>query len=229
MAANDLNQLEKLAIDKYEKGQFSASARAFEKLAARQNGYALPHFYLSLLYFRKGELAAALTQSKIVLRIDGAMPNARLNLGCIYEKMGNVNLAIRYYKAELVDKPACPQALFNLGYICFQRHRFRHACLYLEKCLRMRHSLEEVGPMLAFIYSQTTHKEPEKEIEMYKRYLESNAESSWALQNLGAAFMDLSKFNLALVYLRKAKQLTPNDAIIQRNIDRIAAIKKING
>jgi Flp pilus assembly protein TadD len=64
---------------------------------------------------------------------------------------------------------------------------------------------------------------------MYKRYLESNAESSWALQNLGAAFMDLSKFNLALVYLRKAKQLTPNDAIIQRNIDRIAAIKKING
>jgi tetratricopeptide (TPR) repeat protein len=219
-------QLEPIAIEKFEQHRFKTAARIFERLAAECKANALPHFYLALIHLRKGRLKRALAHGKQVLKINPRIPSAYLNVGCILERMRKVHLAIRYYRKELLSNPVSPQANFNLGVIYFNRRRFKFASSYLEKCLKMRHSIEEVAPRLAFIYSQTACRDQDKELDVYRRYLAVIPRNSWALQNMGAVLMDMSQLNLALIYFKKARQLAPRDRVIKRNIERIMTMKK---
>lgn len=176
------------------------------------------HFYLALIYLERGQLDRALFHAQQAELLNPKEPNLHLNLGCIYHQMGKVDLEIKHYKKELALNPDPAEALFNLGQTYFERHRWKTAIKYFEKCLALKHRVDDFVDDLAICYNKT--KQIDKEIDLYQKYLKDVPDSDWAMQNLGAALIDVGRYREALNYLKKAKAVDPNDLSIDRNIQK---------
>jgi Tfp pilus assembly protein PilF len=80
--------------------------------------------------------------------------NAHLNLGMVYEFMGNDRRAVVHYKKELFRYPNSAETLYNIGRLYFENHRWLQASRYFERCfdLGVMHQMEDTVDKIGLCY-----------------------------------------------------------------------------
>jgi Flp pilus assembly protein TadD len=212
------------AASHYYKGHYGPAMAIARKVLAveRNNDEAL--FYVAHgLYFAR-QFRRSLQYWKRLRKIRPTERRVHLNMGACYDDLGESVLAIKNYKRELQLDPVCGMALYNLGALYHQAHKYKLATGYLERCYSQKQSVEAVVCKLAWCYYKT--KRTEDEQLLYEHYLQPHPKDTWALNNLGSHLMDQGQYYRALLRLRKASQIDPSDKLVAKNIRKIKHILK---
>ena len=203
----------------YRKGRYRDAVLAAKKvlLLDRNNDEAL--FYVAHGFYHGGQFRKSLVFWNRLKKISPTEPNLHLNMGACYEALGNNRRAIQNYLKELVANPFSSKAFHNLGDVYFFAHKYKPATVYLERS----HSLERLPAQcigkLAHCYFKTG--QLEKEQTLYEEFLRTNPNDTWALNNLGSHLMDQGRYYLALIRLKKAARLDPDDKLVAKNIRKV--------
>jgi tetratricopeptide (TPR) repeat protein len=203
----------------YDEGNLRQAQKELQRILKEDPLDVTANFYMALILLRDKRCEEALNHALRVHRLEPHEPNINLNLGCIYECLGDLQRAKRYYKQELHLHPGCGEAWFNLGHRYFEAHQWKRASECFERCMALKHSVNDISPKLAYCYIKRA--EIEKEIALYCELIQLDSNDSWAIQNLGASLIDIGQLDEALSWLLKAKAFGPDDEMIDRNIKKI--------
>jgi tetratricopeptide (TPR) repeat protein len=180
----------------------------------RNNEEAL--FYVAHGFYHAGQFKRSLIFWNRLKKICPKEPNLHLNMGACYDALGNKRFAIQNYKRELALNPNSATALHNLGDIYYFAHKYTVAVVYLEQSHSLKRLPEICIGKLARSYFKTG--QARKEQDLYEEFLRTNPKNTWALNNLGSHLMDQGEYYRALILLKKAARLDPNDKLVEKNI-----------
>lgn len=213
----------KMAMKAFDKGAFKDAIPLFRAvLSEREDPRAL--FNLALCLYETGKYSESLNFWKRLKRISPNLPNLHLNMGCTYQRLGKIALAIKYFKTELNNNPVSKETLFSIGNLYYAARKYSLALGFLERCYSLGHCVDSIAGKLAYSYFKTG--QLATEIAFYEGHLCSHPSDVWALNNMGAALMQLGEYNRAQKYLEKARMLDKNDEMIQRNLIKVRRIRK---
>ena len=173
-------------------------------------------FYVAHGLYHAGQFKKSLTFWNRLEKISPREPHLHLNRGACYEALGNNRLAIQNYIKELVSDPLSATAFHNLGDVYYFARKYKSATVYLERSHSLKRLPAQCIGKLAHCYFKTG--QSEKEQNLYEELLRTNPNDTWALNNLGSHLMDQGKYSLALIRLKKAARLDPNDKLVAKNI-----------
>jgi tetratricopeptide (TPR) repeat protein len=180
----------------------------------RNNDEAL--FYVAHGLYHAGQFKKSLVYWNRLEKICPSEPHLHLNKGACYEALGNNRLAILNYNKELTLDPLSATTLHNLGDIYFFSRRYKRAAIYLQQSHSLKPLPEKCIGKLARSYFKTGQRE--KEQQLYEEFLQTHPDDIWALNNLGSHFMEQGEYYRALIRLKKAARLDPNNKLVAKNI-----------
>ena len=167
-----------LANALYKHGKYIESVKHFKRAIQLNPKFGVAHDNLGVALARMGNLEKAIDQYNQALHIDPENFHAYNNLGNALAQKGDVEEAVHYYQNALHYNPNMEQALFHLATI--------YAC---NRKVEVRNGREAVR--LAKRLCKITH---------YEQPL--------ALDTLAAAYAEVGHYDKAIIYIRKALDLT---------------------
>jgi superfamily I DNA and/or RNA helicase/tetratricopeptide (TPR) repeat protein len=160
-------------------------------------------------------------------------------LGNDYFTQGQYHLALSNYNKAMDLNPSNPEIYHNAGMICIELEQFELAIECLEKGVKLDKMNDNSFYLLGFSFEITGN--TEKAMENYKRAVDinpGNASASLAIENLnqiinsqsedasvffntGIAYLIKKQEDLALEYLIKAVELSPEHAEAQNELAKL--------
>lgn len=204
---SSLDSLEDKAVLCLDKGKLRAAEGALKKMLRIDSNSLAAHFHLARVYRRTEEYEIALFHARRCLRLNSTERNACLNLGLIYELMGNAKRATFYYKKELSRNPGSPETHWNIGYLYFERRQWLRASKHFRRCFEMgfMFDLEYTVDKLGICYDKL--RDVQSYIEVFTRYVQIVPNAGWAFANLGRALLHVKDYKGATLRLATAKRL----------------------
>lgn len=212
------------AMALFNKGSYRAAVKAFKQVLAHNGRDDVALFYLALSLYEIGEFRQSLRYWERLKQISPAEKNIHLNMGCAYQSLHRNDLAINCFKKELKLNPLSREALYSLGTLYYNLHKYKCAVSYLERCYALKHSVEQIIDRLAYSYFKT--RQIDKEIVLCQDWLRAHPDDTWCLNNLGAAFMHAGEYNRAQIHLQKAALIDPKDERVARNIKKVQSLRR---
>lgn len=210
----------------YRKGRYKEATVVSKKILSldKNNDEAL--FYVAHSLYYAGQFRKSLMFWNRLKKISPKEPCLYLNMGACHDDLGNKKLAIRNYKKELALNRFSAAALHNLGDIHYFSHRYKLAADYFERSHSLGPLPEKCVCHLAHCYFKTG--QPKKEQILYEEVLRANPDDIWALNNLGSHLMGQGLLYRALIKLKKALRLDPNNKLVAKNIRKtLRELKKL--
>lgn len=204
------------AMALFEKGNYEAASVVLRLLLSKDPRDTTALFNLGLCLYERRQFRRAIDYWERLKKINPRKLNVHLNLGCAWQNLGRDDLAIRFFKQELKLNAFSGEALYSLGTLYYNRREFKKAAYLLGRCYWLKHSREQIVKRLAHSYFKTG--QLNKEIELYEDFLKEHSGDTWALNNIGAALMQMAQYNRAQLYLRRASKIDPKDEMVSRNM-----------
>ena len=203
----DLDKMEDRAVKFLDDGKLGCAERALKQMLKNRPNCLPAHFHLARVYRKKNDFNSALYHARRTIRLNPFERNAYLNLGLIYDLMGRDKLAALNYKKELSSNPDSAETLWNIGRLCFRRHRWLAASKYLQHCfdIGFLYEVEETVDRLGECYYRLN--DLRAYIRLFQTYVQMFPKASWAFANLGRAFLQAKDYKAALLNLSIAKRL----------------------
>jgi tetratricopeptide (TPR) repeat protein len=200
----------------YKKERYKDALAIAEKVLKldKNNDEAL--FYVAHGLYHAGQFKKSLMFWRRLEKISPREPSLHLNMGACYEALGTNRLAIQCYIKALVSDPFSANAFHNLGDVYYFGRQYKQAAVYLERSHSLKPFPKECIGKLANCYFKTG--QLEKEQYLYEEFLRTHPNDTWALNNLGSHLMDQGRYSLALIRLKKAARLDPDDKLVAKNI-----------
>jgi len=207
--------MEDTAIQLIECGSLRRAERALKRMLAQDSNCLPAHFHLTRVYRRTKQFRLGLVHGRRTLRLNPNEPNACLNLGLIYECMGNDRRAVSYYRKELSRNPNSPETLFNIGRLYFNRHRWLQASHYLARCFETGFTFEidDTVDKLGLCYFKM--RDVQSYIALFTKFLEKFPSASWACANLGRALLYTNDYKRAAHWLSKARDSNGKKSVLR--------------
>lgn len=188
---------------------------------------ATPHSQLGVAYIEIGDMAKALAQFQIALRINPEYPDAYTNMGLLYYKMNQVDKALEYFHKALQLKPASPETHNNIGLAYASLGKLDQAVASFQESLRLKSGQPGVYNNLGDTYEKMGLLD--KAIEQYRTALRLQADNAEAYNHLGIAFAKKRMVDEALGYFREALRLDPHNPNYHSNIANAYTMKGLPG
>lgn len=157
-----------------------------------------------------------------VLSLDPRNGDANFNLGAILESRGDMDGALKYYKAALAaapDDPEVKQAVFSTQQQLFDRRQaLARAKAEQESRAReqqQKDQLKRLADSAAAAYRKGNYDEAIRNLETVAREAPGDAEVQYAL---GQAWRGKSDYNRARYHLRRATSLDPANSVYQKTL-----------
>ncbi|MHA1540143.1 MAG: tetratricopeptide repeat protein [Alphaproteobacteria bacterium] len=138
------------------------------------------------------------------------------NLGSVYFKKKDYNLAIKNYKEANKIDPSFAQPLYNIGTTHHLKKEYDRAIHYFEKAININPDYAEAYNNLGSVYSDT--KNYNTAIEYYKGATRANPNLAEPLYNIGNIYTRKKEYDLAIEYCKKAVSIAPKNAGAQSSI-----------
>jgi Flp pilus assembly protein TadD len=204
------------AMALHDKDQHRGVLRVTKRILAEQRQDEAALFYHAYALLRLGQYRRSLQYWKRLKKLNPKQFNLHLNMGVCHHHLGETTLANRCYKQELELYPVSQKALYNLGINYYYAHKYKAAAHFLERCYSQKYSTDAIVCKLAWSYFKTG--QADREQCLYEEHLATHPNDTWALNNLGSHLMGQGEYHRALLRLKKAERLDPNDAMVKRNI-----------
>ncbi|HVU32724.1 MAG TPA: tetratricopeptide repeat protein [Opitutaceae bacterium] len=184
-------------------------AKAPANAAARCN--------LAIALVQRGELAPAISEYEVSLRLAPDASNTRYNYGLALAKAGRLEDAVRQYRAALRLVPNLADARCNLGTALLALGRPADALPELERARALRPEDVDVLADLGAAQAQTGH--VPAAIRSFQQALALRPDDADLHYNLGTALFSNGDRRSALMQFEAADRLRPNDPDITHNLN----------
>lgn len=200
----------------FSRGEDDKAENLYQEILSTDQNNVDAHYLLGKLYAKKG--AHQLSEQHLICSVN-AKPDfidARLDLGALYQFLGNGEGAIVQYESILALHADNAQALAGIGRTLQAGGRWRDSLDYFERCLR------EVPDDASFSYSLgvSLHSlgRSEEALACFDRSLDLQPENAAAHNARGVSLKELGRADAALTAFRQAAELDAGLADAQFNI-----------
>ncbi|WOL03503.1 hypothetical protein Cni_G12223 [Canna indica] len=157
------------------------------------------------------------------IKIDSHYAPAYYNLGVVYSEMLQYDLALSCYEKAVLARPLYAEAYCNMGVIYKNRGDLEAAIACYERCLTVSPNFEIAKNNMAIALTDLGTKvkldgDINQGVEYYKKALFYNWHYADAMYNLGVAYGEMLKFDMAVVFYELALHFNPHCAEACNNL-----------
>ncbi|XP_077235700.1 tetratricopeptide repeat (TPR)-like superfamily protein [Tasmannia lanceolata] len=157
------------------------------------------------------------------LKIDSHYAPAYYNLGVVYSELMQYDLALSCYEKAALQRPMYAEAYCNMGVIYKNRGDLEAAIACYERCLTVSPNFEIAKNNMAIALTDLGTKvklegDINQGVAYYKRALYYNWHYADAMYNLGVAYGEMLKFEMAIVFYELALHFNPHCAEACNNL-----------
>ncbi|CAA6667600.1 unnamed protein product [Spirodela intermedia] len=157
------------------------------------------------------------------LKIDSHYAPAYYNLGVVYSEMMQYDMALSCYEKAAIERPMYAEAYCNMGVIYKNRGELEVAIACYERCLAISPNFEIAKNNMAIALTDLGTKvklegDINQGIVYYKKALYYNWRYADAMYNLGVAYGEMLKFDMAIVFYELALHFNPHCAEACNNL-----------
>lgn len=157
------------------------------------------------------------------LKIDPHYAPAYYNLGVVYSEMMQYDMALSCYEKAAVQRPMYAEAYCNMGVIYKNRGELESAISCYERCLAVSPNFEIAKNNMAIALTDLGTKvklegDINQGVAFYKKALCYNWHYADAMYNLGVAYGEMLKFDMAIVFYELALHFNPHCAEACNNL-----------
>uniref|UniRef100_A0A9I9DX94 Probable UDP-N-acetylglucosamine--peptide N-acetylglucosaminyltransferase SPINDLY n=1 Tax=Cucumis melo TaxID=3656 RepID=A0A9I9DX94_CUCME len=157
------------------------------------------------------------------LKIDPHYAPAYYNLGVVYSEMMQYDTALSCYEKAAFERPMYAEAYCNMGVIYKNRGDLESAIACYERCLAVSPNFEIAKNNMAIALTDLGTKvklegDINQGVAYYKRALYYNWHYADAMYNLGVAYGEMLKFDMAIVFYELAFHFNPHCAEACNNL-----------
>ncbi|XP_031282560.1 probable UDP-N-acetylglucosamine--peptide N-acetylglucosaminyltransferase SPINDLY isoform X1 [Pistacia vera] len=157
------------------------------------------------------------------LRIDPHYAPAYYNLGVVYSEMMQYDTALSCYEKAALERPLYAEAYCNMGVIYKNRGDLESAIACYERCLAVSPNFEIAKNNMAIALTDLGTKvklegDINQGVAYYKKALYYNWHYADAMYNLGVAYGEMLKFDMAIVFYELAFHFNPHCAEACNNL-----------
>lgn len=170
-----------------------------------------------------GNTEAGIQKYCEALNVDSRYAPAYYNLGVVYSEMLQFDLALSCYEKAAIERPMYAEAYCNMGVIYKNRGDLETAIACYERCLAVSPNFEIAKNNMAIALTDLGTKvkiegDISQGVELYKKALCYNWRYADAMYNLGVAYGELLKFDMAIVFYELALHFNPQCAEACNNL-----------
>ncbi|XP_024966467.1 probable UDP-N-acetylglucosamine--peptide N-acetylglucosaminyltransferase SPINDLY isoform X1 [Cynara cardunculus var. scolymus] len=157
------------------------------------------------------------------IKIDPHYAPAYYNLGVVYSEMMQYDTALNCYEKAALERPMYAEAYCNMGVIYKNRGDLESAIACYERCLAVSPNFEIAKNNMAIALTDLGTKvklegDINQGVAYYKRALYYNWHYADAMYNLGVAYGEMLKFEMAIVFYELAFHFNPHCAEACNNL-----------
>ncbi|KAG0501695.1 hypothetical protein HPP92_001767 [Vanilla planifolia] len=170
-----------------------------------------------------GNTEAGIQKYCEALNADSRYAPAYYNLGVVYSEMMQFDLALSCYEKAALQRPMYAEAYCNMGVIYKNRGDLETAIACYERCLSVSPNFEIAKNNMAIALTDLGTKvklegDLSRGVELYKKALYYNWRYADAMYNLGVAYGEMLKFDMAIVFYELALHFNPHCAEACNNL-----------
>uniref|UniRef100_A0A0V0IZP6 Probable UDP-N-acetylglucosamine--peptide N-acetylglucosaminyltransferase SPINDLY n=1 Tax=Solanum chacoense TaxID=4108 RepID=A0A0V0IZP6_SOLCH len=157
------------------------------------------------------------------IKIDSHYAPAYYNLGVVYSEMMQYDMALNCYEKAALERPMYAEAYCNMGVIFKNRGDLESAIACYERCLAVSPNFEIAKNNMAIALTDLGTKvklegDINQGVAYYKKALCYNWHYADAMYNLGVAYGEMLKFDMAIVFYELAFHFNPHCAEACNNL-----------
>lgn len=157
------------------------------------------------------------------IKIDPHYAPAYYNLGVVYSEMMQYDVALNCYEKAALERPMYAEAYCNMGVIYKNRGDLESAIACYERCLAVSPNFEIAKNNMAIALTDLGTKvklegDINQGVAYYKKALYYNWHYADAMYNLGVAYGEMLKFDMAIVFYELAFHFNPHCAEACNNL-----------
>ncbi|XVF07618.1 hypothetical protein REPUB_Repub06bG0154700 [Reevesia pubescens] len=157
------------------------------------------------------------------LKIDPHYAPAYYNLGVVYSEMMQYDTALSCYEKAALERPMYAEAYCNMGVIYKNRGDLESSIACYERCLAVSPNFEIAKNNMAIALTDLGTKvklegDINQGVAYYKKALYYNWHYADAMYNLGVAYGEMLKFDMAIVFYELAFHFNPHCAEACNNL-----------
>ncbi|XP_051132063.1 probable UDP-N-acetylglucosamine--peptide N-acetylglucosaminyltransferase SPINDLY [Andrographis paniculata] len=213
-----------------DEGRLVEAAEMYQKALKADPSYKLASECLAIVLtdLGTGLKLAGNTQDGIqkyyeAIKIDPRYAPAYYNLGVVYSEMMQYDTALSCYEKAAIERPMYAEAYCNMGVIYKNRGDLESAIACYERCLTVSPNFEIAKNNMAIALTDLGTKvklegDINQGIAYYKKALCYNWHYADAMYNLGVAYGEMLKFDMAIVFYELAFHFNPHCAEACNNL-----------
>ena len=190
-------------------GNFDCAKRAFQKAIELDTGDWQSRFNLALIHIKQHGLEHALPHLARTAELRPQFLEARLALGSVLAKLGNMSGAAEEFTAALDIDPSSAEALYHLAKTNMAQRRYRAAIGQLRRALKIRPDDLEFNLLLGLAYSNTG--KTDDAIALLDPLVEAEPDYFETRFNLAAAYAQAGRYSEAAEQYKQAMRLDPEN------------------
>ncbi len=194
---------------------YSEAIDAFENVIAVNPTDVLAYNHLGTIYAAQNNHEKAVATYKRGLQIDPNHPVIQFNLAKSLEAMHDDTSAIQAYDAALRAKPGWQEAVIEYAKLLLNHRKTRLAGELVQNAIGLHpQDFGLYAQMGQILMRQSNFKKAASSFEIANRLVSGNAEN---LKNLAEAFEKLGKKEEAVLTIKKAESVEPEDEKIKKS------------
>ncbi|KAE9585369.1 putative protein O-GlcNAc transferase [Lupinus albus] len=213
-----------------EEGRLLEAAESYQKALQVDPSYKVASELLAIVLTDIGTniKLAGNTQEGIqkyfeAIKTDPHYAPAYYNLGVVYSEMMQYDMALTFYEKAATERPMYAEAYCNMGVIFKNRGDLGSAITCYERCLAVSPNFEIAKNNMAIALTDLGTKvklegDINQGVAFYKKALYYNWHYADAMYNLGVAYGEMLKFDMAIVFYELAFHFNPHCAEACNNL-----------
>ena len=165
-------------------------------------------FQMATQSHKEGNIVKAKNLYSKVLELDPNHENANINIGVIFQQLGEFQNSKKYYENVLKNNPNNIRAYTNLGVIFKNLEKIEEAIKCFDKAIEINPNSLEAQINLGVILQEL--EEDEKALKCYEQVIKINPNNLSAHNNIGIIFLKLGELQKAKKFFENTTKLNPN-------------------
>jgi len=176
-----------------------------------------PRAVLARYLYESGFLERAVSQNRMLMRMDPLYTTPIVNLGLLYMRDGDLEVAERYFsEAARIHPGADFTAHYNLGVVYEKMGRLEEAGEQYRKALHINPMMATSNFKLGLI--EASRGDVVSSVGYFRKALEINPYLVEARMNLGSVLMDIGRKKEGLMHLERAARDAPENPLVLYNL-----------
>ena len=197
-----------MGLSYYGSGDLEMSLNWFQKAVDLSPSSVQPRLMIAMILLKQGRVDESIAESKRILQMDDGVAQAHNILGSAYMVKGEYEAGMKELDRAVDIDPEMVDVYIKRGLFKISKGRFKEAETELETSVKVAPEVLNTRLLLASYYMKL--REYGKAVDTLKKGLGGGKADAVLYNYMASALMAQKKYDDAVVYLSKAKDINPS-------------------